>query len=296
MSSFNTPARPLLGIAWMLVQCLVFSVLSVMTHRLTQDFPATVIYFIGMCIILLMMLPWLVSTRCAHLHTTTLKLYIARSLAGAASMVTWFYALKLSPVTEATAISFTTPLFTCTLAVLILKERLGVHRLIALIIGFVGAMILLHPKGDDVIGIGPVLALLAAILWSICDVLVKYQLRSDSYNTQIFYMALFMGLITLPFALWQWQSPTPQQTSWIIAIGLLLLANFHAMFRAYNHADLTIVMPFDFSRLIFTSIIAYIFWNEGLDNWTIAGALVIVSSTLYIAYREQTATLPLIKK
>lgn len=297
MTSLHTPARPLRGIAWMLLQCLVFSVLSVMTHRLSQDISGVVIYFVNIVTVLLMMMPWVMFTKGQQLTTSTLPLYFVRAIAGAASMLTWFYALRYAPVTEATAISFTTPLFTCTLAVLFLKEHIGHHRIIALIIGFAGAMILLQPSTGGLIATGSAMALLAAILWAICDILIKYQLRSDSYNTQIFYIALFMALITLPLAIWQWQTPTKEQFGWMVVIGMLFFVNFHALFRAYNHADLSVVMPFDFSRLIFTSMMAYYFFDETPNHHIIVGAGIIVGSTIYITYLERAAApIPRIKK
>jgi drug/metabolite transporter (DMT)-like permease len=277
------------GIAWMLGQCAVFSVLSIITHQLSQELPVAVIYGCSILITLLMMLQCAIVTKGKHFYTTTFKFYILRAFIGTSSMLVWFYALKLTTVTEATAISFTTPLFTCIFAVLLLKEHIGPHRIIALIIGFIGAMILLHPWGNMTFNVGAFLALLTALLWSLCDVLIKYQLRSDSYNTQIFYMTLLMTLFSLPFAFLQWQTPTVTQLAGIVAIGILFFANFHALFRAYNYADLSVVMPFDFSRLIFSSIMAYFLFHEHPNGWTISGSLIIVSSTVYITYRERVA-------
>jgi len=275
------------GIGWMLLQCLVFSLLSVVTHYLSQTLPVAVMYSLSMMVALTMMLPSVLHNTNATLRTSGLKFYLLRTVSGAASMLVWFYALKLAPVTEVTAISFTTPLFTSLFAVLILKEKMGIGRGIVLIIGFIGAIIMLNPGMVPDMQTGALLALLTALLWSICDVTIKHQLRSDGYNTQIFYMSLLMSLITLPLALLQWQMPTVEQGALIIVLGLLFWLNFHCLFRAYDYADLTVVMPFDFSRVIYSSILATWLFGEHLDKWMISGSLIIVASTVMLACYER---------
>ncbi|MFN7095820.1 MAG: EamA family transporter, partial [Burkholderiales bacterium] len=129
--------------------------------------------------------------------------------------------------------------------------------------------------------------LAAAFMWAVSDIIMKYQLKSDSYDTQIFYLTLLITLFTLPLALWQWQMPNFKEGIWLIIAGLLFYINFHGLFWAYHYADLTVVMPYDFSRLIFTSLFAYFIFNEHPNKPTIIGATVIVMSTLYVVYKEK---------
>jgi drug/metabolite transporter (DMT)-like permease len=278
------------GIRWMLLQCVIFSGLSLATQMLATSVPIFVIFCLGNLVVLVSMVPWIIRSTTNNLSTSVATFYFFRAITGTAGLCTWFYALKLVPITEATAISYTTPLFTCILAVLILKERIRSHHILALIVGFIGAMIILRPGNEMAAGIGMMLALLSSLLWAICDIIIKHQLRTDDYNTQIFYMTAMMVLVSLPLALWQWQPLTIEQWVSIIGIGVLFLLNFHALFRAYYHANLTVVMPFDFSRLIFTGIAAYFLFGEQLDGWTIIGSAVIMSSTVYISYREKLLT------
>jgi drug/metabolite transporter (DMT)-like permease len=280
------PARPGRGILWMLLQCLVFSTLSLATQHLARALPVAVVFCLTNAVAFAAMVPWVIRTRGRALQTSTLHLYLLRAAAAAAGLCAWFYALKVVPITLATAISYTTPLFTCVLAVVVLKERLRPTRVVALIVGFAGAMWILRPGGTPG-GAGVALALLSSILWASCDIIIKRQLRSDGYGTQIVYMALLMMLFTAPIAIWQWQAPTLEQWSGIAVIGGLLLLNFHALFRAYHHAELTVVMPFDFSRLAFTSVMAYLLFDERLRTTTAAGAAVVMLSTAVLARLER---------
>jgi drug/metabolite transporter (DMT)-like permease len=184
------------------------------------------------------------------------------------------------------AISYITPLLNMVAALLILKEKAKSHHLLAVLVGFAGAMLIIHPifQGERE---GYVLALFTVIIWVVGDVLMKIQSRSARVITQCFYTNLFALLFMLPFAYYYWQTPTTIEIAWVIVIGLIQALNLVAIFKAYSLADMVVIVPLDFTRLLFTMILAYLIYAETINRTSMLGALIILFSTYYLAARER---------
>ncbi len=278
--------KPLTGIVWMLLHCLNFAVMSIMVRVCTDEgLPIFEIFFISTVIAFLGMLGWAIYKKGAHLSIKTPGLYVIRTLLGILSMLVWFYVLKIMPLTEATAISYTSPLFSVMLAILFLHERTDMYRIIALIAGFFGVIIIVRP-GIAVIQLGALLAILTSALWAIVDMITKIQTHYEKLSSETFYITLFMSLASLPLALLDWRMPTLIQWGSLILLGTVFLINFFAYFQALRFADLSLILPFDFIRLLFTMLLAYILFGEVMNIWSGVGAIIILSSAVYLAHRE----------
>jgi drug/metabolite transporter (DMT)-like permease len=208
-----------------------------------------------------------------------------RASIGSLSMQIWFYALTIMPLTLATALSFITPVLTTLIAIVFLGEKAGIRRWSAIIIGFIGVLIMLRPDASGSHS-GIFLVLGSAALMAVAGTVVKALTRTESPETIVFFMSLIMLLWSLVPGIYTWQTPTPYQL-WLSFLIALFSTGAHLMLaRAYTRADMVVLMPFDFSRLIFTGILAYLLFDETMDAQTITGALIIVASTVYIAHRE----------
>lgn len=218
-------------------------------------------------------------------------LQVVRGVVGVSSMLTWFYALSLIPVADATALSFTTVLFTSLGAVFFLKEVMGPRRWAALALGFIGTFMILRP-GFQEIGPGFVIVLISTALWAVALLVVKVLSRDDTSVTIVFYSSLYYTPISFLFALYDWQWPTWPQLGVLTVIAALAAVAHIGMAQALRLGEASAVMPADFTRLIWTAALGYLAFGEFPDLWTWAGGTVIFLSTLYITYREarQTAT------
>jgi len=203
-------------------------------------------------------------------------------------MLAFFYSLSITPLAEVTALVFTAPIFATILAMLVFGERAGVLRWGAIVVGFLGAMVVVRP-GFQEIGQGQILALFAAVVWGVCMVLIKSLGRTETSLTITVYMSLVMAPLSLIPALWVWQWPTVEQFAWLAMIGILGGIGQMAMAEALKVGETHVVMPIDFTRLIWISVIAYLAFAEVPGLYTWIGGAMIFAATAFIAWRERTA-------
>jgi drug/metabolite transporter (DMT)-like permease len=283
----NTKNKQLVGIFWMVSHCFLISVMSAIVRATAEDIPVLEIVFFYNAFAFLLMLPFaLTAGRKQELKTKKLHLHLGRALLGAISLSMYFYAFTVIPLTEARAVALTGPLVSSLVAVIFLKEIMGWHRILALVVGFSGALVILRP-GVDGFSYVSLMVVACVSMWSVIDLMIKMLSRTESNINQIFYLTGGMALFSLPGAIYFWQMPAGF-LQWVIMLllGAIFLVNALAVTNAFRNGDVTVVMPFDFSGMIFTIIIAYIAFGEILDLWTGVGAAVIMISSVYILRRE----------
>jgi drug/metabolite transporter (DMT)-like permease len=198
---------------------------------------------------LVVVLPWFYRYGIAPLRTRHFGLHALRALFNIFAMLSFFYALSITPLAEVTALGFTAPIFATVLAVLVLGEVVRARRWTAIVVGFVGTMIVLRP-GFVSIGVGQMLALASSMVWSCALLVIKRLGRTDSSATIISYMGLLMVPLSLVPALFVWRWPVGYEWAWLIAIGMLGGIAQYLMTEALRQADTAVVMPIDFFKLI----------------------------------------------
>ena len=229
-------------------------------------------------------LPWFYRYGVAPLRTQRLGLHGLRALFNIVAMLSFFYAVSIAPLPEVTALGFSTPIFATLLAALVLGEVVRARRWAAIAVGLLGALIILRP-GFVSVGLGQMLALLSAMAWSCALTVIKNLGRTDSSATIISYMVLLMIPLSLGPALFVWQWPAAHEWGWLIAIGVLGGLGQFCVTEALRQADTAVVMPIDFFKLIWVTLIAYLAFGEHLDLFTWAGGAVIFASTISLVYR-----------
>jgi drug/metabolite transporter (DMT)-like permease len=200
-------------------------------------------------------------------------------------MLAFFYALSIAPLVEVTTLAFSAPIFATIGAMVVYREKVGFRRWAAIGFGFLGVLVVLRP-GFHEISQGATLALFAAIGWSACMVIIKSLGQTESSLTITLYMSLVMAPLALLPALWVWQWPTENQMIWLILIGILGGAGQMAMAEALKVGETHVVMPIEFTRLIWISIIAYLIFAEMPGLYTWIGGGIIFTATAFIAWRE----------
>lgn len=234
---------------------------------------------------LVFMLPWLMRVGWAGLRTEKLGLYTVRAVFGIMAMLSWFWAVSQMPIAEAVALSFTVPLFGTVLAVLVLGEVVRVRRWTATVLGFVGAMIILRP-GVEAVGLPALAALASALFIAVAMTTVKMLSRTEPTNAMVIYMVIFLTPMSAVFAVPVWTTPSWAALGWMAGIGALATLGHQCMTRAFKAADATVVLPFDFTRLIWAEMLGIWVFGEVSDAWTWVGAAVIAGSVIYIGHRE----------
>ncbi len=277
------------GVLWMLLAGLLFALMGVLVKTLGSRLDSFQVAFFRAGFGCVAILPFALAAGPKVLATRRFGAHLLRGTLGAAGMFSGFYSITHLPLAEATAYSFTKPLFLVLLAALFLGERVRARRIAATAIGFAGVLIMLRPEQLLAGGGLPVAALVglagAAFVAGIV-VMVKRLLRTERPVTVMAYFGIISTLLTLAPALVVWVPPTPQELALLMAVGAFGASAQGCMIRAYNIAEATAIAPFDYFRLIYAAIFGFAFFAEVPALWTLAGAAVIVGSTLYIAHRE----------
>lgn len=294
MSAIKTPSfldsKATQAIGFMLLSMACFSGMSAFIHSMAGALASPQIVLMRNVFSLILIVSWqAIRIRdIPRFKTNRWAGHFWRATAGIVAMEAWFYALTLLPLNLATALSFTTPIFATIIAIMFLGEKAGIKRWAAIATGFIGMLIILRP-GTDNMSSDALFVIFSSIMMAVAGTLVKSLTRTESPETIVFFMALFMVPWSILPVIGHWQTPTISDLQIVLAIALLSTIAHLFLARAFVRADMVALMPFDFTRLIFTAFFAYIFFSETLDMLTALGSLIIVSSTVYIAHRESRA-------
>jgi drug/metabolite transporter (DMT)-like permease len=232
-----------------------------------------------------LLLPWLYIIGFSSLKTSVFKAHMWRAVIGFVSMFLWFVALKQLALPLAVSLSFTSPLFGTVLAVLFFKERLGWHRIAALICGFIGMLLIIRPEWQNM-SWPMVLVLTAACMWAVIPLILKHLSSHDKPIVIVFYMVAIMVPLSVPLFLWDPVWLNGPQLGAIMVISFATIGAQLGLTYALKMAPITVILPLDYFRLLFVTIMAQLFFGESVTVMVASGALVIVVSTVYITHRE----------
>ena len=235
---------------------------------------------------LIVLVPWFVAYGLEPLRTRRFGLHLLRATSNTVAMMMFFLALSMTPLALVQALGFTAPLFATLLAIFILGERVRLRRWMALSAGFIGALIIVRP-GLHPIDTGSLLTLGSAAVWGFTLITIKILSRTDSAVTITTYMVLLMSPLSLLPALFYWTWPEPEAWLWLVVCGVSGTAAQLLMAQSFRVADATVVLPFDFTKIVWGALIGYLVFGEVVDIWTWMGAAVIFSGVTYITYRER---------
>ncbi len=283
----KTPST-LRGMGCMLISTLLSAAMIACARWVSKDIHATEITFFRSLFGLLVFTPVFIRHGFAPLRTKRLPLHAVRGTVHVCATSLFFVAFSMSPLAKMTAVFFSAPLFAALLAIVILREVPHARRIAAIVAGFSGAILVIHP-GAGVVDVGALVMLASAALWGFGLMVIKVLSRTESSLTTTLYMGVFMTPLSLLTALPYWQTPTWEQFGYLAAVGCLGGLNHLFLAQAFKEADMTAVLPFDFTRRIWAAIIGYVVFLEVPEIWTWLGGAVIFVSATYISIRESKA-------
>ena len=238
-------------------------------------------FFFGFLIIT----PYILKTKFEVFSTKNLKIHILRSALNLPAMLLGFAALAMLPLEKMTAIHFIVPIIVTILAVIFLKERIYLYRSIALVMGFLGMLIILRPGIID-ISIGIYMALISSLIWSVVIILTKKVSKDDSAITILSHQYVYMSLFSFPLVIYFWDQPSLKTIIFILCAAMSGTILHIALNHAYKLVDVTMTQPYSFLGLVVSSIIGYFVFSDKPDFYTWLGASVIFCGVLLISYRE----------
>jgi drug/metabolite transporter (DMT)-like permease len=238
-------------------------------------------------------------------------LMICRGLFGFSSYTCYYLAVAAMPLAEVVSITFTMPLFVTAMSAVILREKVGVRRWGAVVVGFAGILIILSPQGEFN-QLAVLFAFLAAITYATQTIFTRF-LGSHDHPLTIAFNAIFVfvcasgilslimhaGLLSvtsshpsLAFFGRDWVMPGSFDLLLMLIIGLIAAIGFYCLSQAYCVSEASAIAPFEFTYILWAVMFGYLFWNETPGPTTFIGIAVLVGSSLYIWYRERKIDLP----
>ena len=285
------------GILWMILHCfLISSIVTIAKFLGHKNYSEGQVIFFHSFVALIILLPFALHFEGKKLLKTNLfSLHLLRGIIGTASLFIYFFALKFIPLTDGRALALLSPVITFIFAVIFIKENLNIKKSLALMLSLFGGYIIINPGN---VSFHPMLFLILAamIMWSVIDLIIKKLSKTESAIKQLFFLAAFSALFSLPFAIIDWQNPENfVEIFLLILIGVIFIFNSLAIFLAIKNADLTILTPIDFCGMIFTAILSYLVFGEIIKTNSLIGSIIVFSSSLYLIYQESKAAKELTK-
>ena len=282
LSKILTPS--VLAVLFMVLSGIFATSMHCLIRFATEENHPFEVAFFRTIFVLLIFLPFVVKNGFKTLKPNNVKLQSYRAIIGSVAMLCMFYGLSITELAKATALMFTVPIFATILAIIFLKEVVGIRRWSAMLIGFFGALIVLRP--DIELGFGPLLILCGSLMWSSSVLMAKKLTQTDSTLSITFWQAA--GLIPATFILatqvWQW--PNLNQLIMFLLIAIAGTLTHWFLNEALKRAEISALLPLDYLRLIWSVSLGLIFFNEIPPAGLWFGAALILGASTYIGVRQ----------
>ena len=273
------------SIILMIISGFSFVVMHSAAKFLSDQIHIFEITFLRCALVAFVLAPMIFKEGKSSLITKQPKFQIYRIITNSIAMLCFFYGLTLTTLAEVTALNLTVPIFTTLLAFLFLNEKLKKHRLSALFIGFLGAIIDLRP--DISINVGGILILISALIWSVSLIFIKKLTETDSPVTISLYAGVGMVPATFVAAYPYLIMPNLYQFLIILFIAVTGTIAQTLLNSAFKRGQLAILLPFDYLKLIWSVLIGYTIFVESTTISLWIGGTLIVGASSYIAWRER---------
>ena len=214
------------------------------------------------------------------------KLHIARAFIGITAMSLFFISIRYVPLVEMQTISYSSVFFISILSIFFLGEKIGYRRIIAIFIGFIGVLIILKPS-TELFSNYSVLPLIASLFLSLAVIVLKKILLTNNNILSVWIFTVLCTIISLFFYNENWVWPNNLDMSFMVASGILGFIAQICLTKSFQLADASILAPIDFSSVIWSFSLGYIFFGELISSDVLIGGLIIITSVGYIFYRER---------
>ena len=269
----------------MVLTTILFVGVTATVRYLEGEVPAPQAAFLRYAIGTLLLTPSLITLIKIKPNKPLMSKFLLRGLVHSFGVTLWFYAMSVMPVAEVTAIGFLTYIFVSIGACIFLKEKLHKHRITAVIISFVGALIILRP-GFKVIESGQFGMLMATVVFTASYLIAKIVSKERSSSEIVAMLSVFTTIFLIPSAIYSWE-PISIDALLILAFTALIATVGHiTMTQAIKAAPMVVTQPILFLQLVWASMVGLFLFDEQFDLYVIIGGTVIMICVCYVSYRE----------
>jgi len=278
-------SRPLLGMLWMLLTGFCFVAVTALVKYLGDDLPAAQQAFLRYLLGLVFLIPMWPALRAARISRQAITVFGARGFIHALGVILWFYAMTQIPLAEVTAMNYLSPIYVTLGAALFLGEKLALRRIMAVLVAFLGALIILRP-GLREVSSGHIAMIGTAIFFAGSYLMAKRMSGQVSASVVVAMLSLTVTICLAPFAYAVWVPPTGAQLLGLLAVAAFATAGHYTMTLAFAAAPVTVTQPVTFLQLVWAVALGALVFAEPVDLFVVLGGVVIMASVLFITWRE----------
>ena len=273
------------GIACMLIAGIFLTTNDSIMKWLVPHYPVGEILFVQGVLIALLVALWMRLRGENPLRIVHWRSHFYRGVMYLTGSFAFVYSLLYLPLAEVIAIAFAGPLFMTLFGKIFLKEHVGIHRLGAVVIGFVGILIVIRP-GTDAMHWAAVLPIIVALSDAFRDLITRRLTQEESSLRIIFTTAVILALGGAATVFAGWDALRSQDLVWFGLGATSFVAAHYFMVEAFRHAQLVVVAPFRYFLIVWATISGFLFWDEVPDNAVFIGVAVVIAAGIYIGWRE----------
>ncbi|WP_296640029.1 DMT family transporter [Roseinatronobacter sp.] len=285
MITTKPDSRPLLGMLWMLLTGFCFVAVTALVKYLGDDLPAAQQAFLRYLLGLVFLIPMWPALRAARISRQAITVFGARGFIHALGVILWFYAMTQIPLAEVTAMNYLSPIYVTLGAALFLGEKLALRRIMAVLVAFLGALIILRP-GLREVSSGHIAMIGTAIFFAGSYLMAKRMSGQVSASVVVAMLSLTVTICLAPFAYAVWVPPTGAQLLGLLAVAAFATAGHYTMTLAFAAAPVTVTQPVTFLQLVWAVALGALVFAEPVDLFVVLGGVVIMASVLFITWRE----------
>ena len=307
MPESRRPSKPFIGIALKVLSALAFTLMSAGVKTLSSVYPTGELVFFRSAFALVPLLVWLAwqGDLINAVRTTNLPGHLLRGLIGTCGMFAGFFALSYLPLPDAVAIGYASPLITVVLAALVLKETVRAYRWTAVVIGFVGVLIMLMPHLDASalargLSAGPVLGAVFALFAAFCAAGATIQVRrltqTEKTGAIVLYFSLLTTMLGLATIVLGWRLPGPAEVGLLVLTGILGGVGQILLTESYRYADTSLLAPFEYTTMIWALLTGWFLFAQLPQTTVVVGGVIVSAAGVFVVWRERQLELIRVKE
>ncbi|MBF9058536.1 EamA family transporter [Rhodobacterales bacterium HKCCSP123] len=277
--------RPIAGVVWMIVTGLCFVAVTASVKMVGTEVPAPQSAFLRYALGLVFLIPMWPAVRAATLDRQTLGLFGLRGLCHSVAVILWFYAMARIPIADVTALNYLNPIYVMLLAVVLLKERIGPWRIGAVVVGFLGTLVIVRP-GFREVDIGHVAMLFTAAFMAGSYFMTKLLADRAKPQVVVFMLSVVVPVVLAPVAWAVWVPIGLTELGWLALTAAFATAGHYTMTLAFAAAPLTVTQPVTFLQLVWATLLGVVIFGEPADIYVMLGGAMIIAAITLVTWRE----------
>lgn len=278
------------GVFWALLAAVLFSVVITLAKFAVSDYHVLQVLFFRQAIVFLSSIPDILKAFPYSLKTQRPCIHAIRMIGAFIALSTSIWAVAVLPLTTAVTLAFAQVFFVALLALWFLKEPVGPHRIGAVLVGFFGVVVVMRPGVNGFVDVNALIPLVGALGAAVTVTCVRKLSQTESTATLLVYQSIFVGTLAGVPLFWLWKTPDLHGLILLLTIGILATLGQWISVKALRLGEASVVGSMDYSKLIYAMIFGYFLFDETPDVYTLAGASIIIGSSIYIFRREAMKT------